>query len=36
MNTVLGEALQKALDEKKSDYSSFIWKGKKEKGKKVR
>ena len=31
MNTVLGEALQKALDKKKSDYSSFVWKGKKEK-----
>lgn len=31
MNTVLGEALQKALDTKKNDYSSFVWKGEKKK-----
>ena len=27
----LGDALKKALDEKKNDYSNFIWKGEKEK-----
>jgi hypothetical protein len=27
MNTVMGEALTKALDNKKSDYSQFKWKG---------
>lgn len=31
MNTVLGDALQKALDSKKNDYSNFVWKGKKKK-----
>ena len=31
MNNVLGEALQKALDNKKNDYSSFVWKGEKRK-----
>ena len=31
MNTVLGEALQQALDAKKPDYSSFVWKGEKRK-----
>lgn len=29
MNNVLGDALQKALDAKKHDYSNFIWKGEK-------
>jgi len=29
MNNVLGSALQKALDAKKNDYSSFVWKGEK-------
>lgn len=29
MNTVMGEALQKALASKKNDYSNFIWKGEK-------
>jgi len=29
MNNTLGVALQKALDNKKNDYSSFIWKGEK-------
>ena len=29
MNTTLGAALQKALDAKKNDYSSFVWKGEK-------
>lgn len=31
MNNVLGDALSKALDAKKNDYSSFIWKGEKKK-----
>lgn len=31
MNTVMGEALQKALDAKKNDYSNFVWKGDKRK-----
>ena len=31
MNSVLGDALQKALDAKKNDYSNFIWKGEKRK-----
>ena len=31
MNNVLGDALQKAMDIKKSDYSSFVWKGEKKK-----
>ena len=31
MNTVLGEALQKAFDSKKNDYSNFVWKGEKRK-----
>lgn len=31
MNNVLGDALQKALDTKKNDYSSFVWKGEKRK-----
>lgn len=31
MNNVLGDALQKALDSKKNDYSSFVWKGEKRK-----
>lgn len=31
MNNQLGEALQKALDAKRNDYSNFIWKGKKRK-----
>jgi hypothetical protein len=30
-NTLLGDALQKALDSKKNDYSNFIWKGEKRK-----
>ncbi len=29
MNNALGDALQKALDAKKNDYSSFVWKGEK-------
>lgn len=29
MNNTLGDALQKALDAKKNDYSNFIWKGEK-------
>ena len=29
MNTALGDALQKALDAKKNDYSNFVWKGEK-------
>ena len=29
MSTVLGDALQKALDSKKNDYSNFVWKGEK-------
>jgi hypothetical protein len=31
MNSVLGDALQKALDAKKNDYSNFVWKGEKRK-----
>ena len=31
MNNVLGDALQKALKEKKNDFSTFIWKGEKRK-----
>lgn len=31
MNNVLGDALTKALDAKKNDYSNFIWKGEKRK-----
>lgn len=31
MNTVLGDALEKALEAKKKDYSGFIWKGEKKK-----
>lgn len=31
MNTVLGDALKQALDSKKPDYSSFVWKGEKRK-----
>jgi len=31
MNNVIGDALQKALDAKKNDYSNFIWKGEKRK-----
>jgi len=31
MNNILGDALQKALDTKKSDFSTFIWKGEKKK-----
>ena len=31
MNNVLGDALQKAMNAKKNDYSSFIWKGEKQK-----
>lgn len=31
MNNQLGDALQKALDAKKNDYSNFIWKGEKRK-----
>lgn len=31
MNNVLGDALQKAFDGKKNDYSSFVWKGEKRK-----
>lgn len=31
MNNVLGNALQKALDKKKKDYSNFVWKGEKRK-----
>ena len=29
MNNVLGDALQKALNAKKNDFSSFVWKGEK-------
>lgn len=29
MNTSVGDALQKALDAKKNDYSNFVWKGEK-------
>lgn len=31
MNNVLGDALQKAMDAKKNDYSAFVWKGEKRK-----
>ena len=31
MNTVMGDALQKALESKKKDFSNFIWKGEKKK-----
>ena len=31
MNNVLGDALQKAIDAKKNDYSNFVWKGEKRK-----
>lgn len=31
MNNTLGDALQKALDAKKNDYSNFVWKGEKRK-----
>ena len=31
MNNVLGDALQKAFDAKKNDYSNFVWKGEKKK-----
>ena len=31
MNTALGDALQKAFDNKKNDYSNFVWKGEKRK-----
>jgi hypothetical protein len=31
MNNALGDALKKALDAKKNDYSNFIWKGEKRK-----
>ena len=31
MNNTLGDALQKALNSKKNDYSNFVWKGKKRK-----
>lgn len=31
MNNALGEALKKALNDKKNDYSSFVWKGEKRK-----
>lgn len=31
MNTVIGDALQKAFDAKKNDYSNFVWKGEKKK-----
>ena len=31
MNSVIGDALQKALDAKKNDYSNFVWKGEKRK-----
>ena len=31
MNNALGDALQKALDAKKNDYSNFVWKGEKRK-----
>ena len=31
MNSVLGDALQKALDAKKNNYSNFVWKGEKRK-----
>ena len=31
MNTVVGDALHKALDAKKNDYSNYVWKGEKKK-----
>lgn len=31
MNNTLGDALQKAFDAKKNDYSNFVWKGRKKK-----
>ena len=31
MNNVLGDALKKAMDAKKNDFSNFIWKGEKRK-----
>ena len=31
MNNVLGDALKKAIDAKKNDYSNFVWKGEKRK-----
>ena len=31
MNTVLGHALQEAMNAKKNDLSSFVWKGEKKK-----
>lgn len=31
MNTVVGDALQKAFEAKKNDYSNFVWKGEKRK-----
>ncbi len=31
MNTTLGDALQKAMNDKKNDYSNFVWKGEKKK-----
>ena len=31
MNNVLGDALQKAMNSKKNDFSTFIWKGEKRK-----
>ena len=31
MNSVLGDALKKAIDAKKNDYSNFVWKGEKRK-----
>ena len=31
MNSTLGDALQKAIDAKKNDYSNFVWKGEKRK-----
>ena len=31
MNTSVGDALQKAFDAKKNDYSNFVWKGEKRK-----
>ena len=31
MNNSLGDALKKALEEKKNDYSNFVWKGEKKK-----
>ena len=31
MNNMLGDALKKAIDAKKNDYSNFVWKGEKKK-----